>query len=203
MSKSRVFTIGHSDQDAETFVALLLRQGITAVVDVRSHPGSAWAPQFNRVPLKNLLKGHGIRYAFMGNELGVRSTDPSHYESGKVVYGRLAASADFREGLDKVKRASATERLSMMCSEQDPLACHRSVLIATALELADVEVTHILRSGELVPQRDLLERLLREEKLAQPNLFMPHEKRIEEALAKRENAIAWRQPITAGAQRSG
>jgi len=203
MTELGVFTVGHSDQDAEAFVALLKRHAISAVVDVRSQPSSAWVPQFNRVPLKSLLKDNGIRYAFMGKELGVRSTDPSHYEAGKVVYGKLAASAHFRDGLDRVKRASASERLAIMCSEQDPLACHRSVLIATALEEADVDVTHILRSGELMPQADLLERLLREEKLAQPNLFMPHEERIKEALAKREEAIAWREPLAAGSRRSG
>lgn len=202
MHKPQVFTIGHSDQDAEAFVVLLKRHAIGAVVDVRSHPGSAWTPQFNRVPLKKLLKENRIRYAFMGEQLGVRSTDPSLYEAGKVAYRKLAASSRFREGIDRVIRASASERLVVMCSEHDPLACHRSLLIAPALMQSDVSVTHILRSGELVPHPELLERLLREEKLAQPDLFRPRELRIEEALARREQAIAWRGPVTAGLQES-
>lgn len=203
MPKSQVFTVGHSDQDVEAFVALLKRHGISAVVDVRSHPGSAWATQFNREPLRNFLRGSSIRYAFMGEQLGVRSKDPSHYEAGRVAYQRLAASTAFGEGIQRVKRASVNERLAVMCSEQDPLTCHRSVLIAPALEQANVSVTHILRSGELVPHAELLERLLREEKLAQPDLFRPRELRIKEALAKREEAIAWRTPAAAGFRQSG
>ena len=194
MSSPHVFTVGHSDQEAESFVLLLKRYGIQAVVDVRSHPGSAWAPQFNRVPLRSLLKANNMRYAFMGDELGVRSKDPAHYEEGKIAYRRLQSSPSFQEGLLRLAKASTEQVLAVMCSEGDPLTCHRSVLIAPSLEQLNVSISHILRSGVVVEHSDLIDRLLSEEKLSQPDLFRPREERIEEALAKREEAIAWRAP---------
>lgn len=66
--------------------------------------------------------------------------------------------------------------------------------------IAGITVKHILRSGELVAHAELLERLLEEEKLAQPDPFEPHDVRIKAALAKRESAIAWRDPIMAGSR---
>ena len=195
MANRQIFTIGHSDQDAATFVELLKRSNVTAVVDVRSHPGSTWAPQFNRPALRDLLRSHGIRYAFMGEQLGVRSTDPSHYQNGRVAYAKLSASSSFRDGLSRVARASADETIAIMCSEQDPLICHRSILIAPALEQAGISVSHILRSGEIVSHAALLDRLLDEEKLAHPDLFESYDVRIKAAMAKREHAIAWRDPV--------
>lgn len=202
MANPTVFTIGHSDHDAVSFVDLLKRHNIRALIDVRSHPGSTWAPQFNRAPLRNQLKTNGIRYAFMGEELGVRSKDPSHYEDGRVAYGKLSASSVFRDGIRRISQASRTHELAIMCSEQDPLTCHRSILLAPALERSGVGVAHILRSGDLISQTELIERLLREEKLAQPDLFRPHERRIEEALTRRGEAIAWRDPAAPGSRAS-
>ena len=192
MTTSCVFTVGHSNQSLDEFIELLQLHRVEAVVDVRSHPGSAWSPQFNRAPLRDRLKSDGIRYAFMGNQLGVRSKDPSHFQDGRISYGRLAESAEFQQGLNQLVRASAQHRVALMCSEQDPLSCHRSVLIAPLLKSASVSVHHILRSGELVSQDELVEQLLREENLAQPDLFQSRDSRIAAALQKREEAIAWR-----------
>ncbi len=202
MASPQIFTVGHSDQDADSFVELLSRYDVTAVVDVRSHPGSSWAPQFNRSAIRSLLRTHNIRYAFMGEQLGVRSRDPSLYQDGRIAYARLLTSPPFREGLSRVARASADEVIAVMCSERDPLTCHRSILIAPALEQAGITVKHILRSGDSIAHADLLERLLEEEKLAQPDLFEPHDVRIKAALAKRERAIAWRDPIMAGSRQT-
>ncbi len=200
MASPHIFTVGHSDQDADSFVELLSRYDVTAVVDVRSHPGSSWAPQFNRASLRDRLKKSGIRYAFMGEQLGVRSQVPSHFQDGRISYERLAESAEFQQGLSQVVRASAQQQLALMCSEGDPLRCHRSILIAPALEQAGITVKHILRSGDSAAHAELLERLLREENLAQPDLFESYDVRIKVALAKRERAIAWRNPITAGSR---
>ena len=200
MTTSRVFTVGHSNQPIDEFIELLQLHRVEAVVDIRSHPGSTWSPQFNRAPLRDRLKSDGIRYAFMGNQLGVRSKDPSHFQDGRISYGRLAESAEFQQGLSQVVRASAQQQVALMCSEQDPLTCHRSILIAPALEQAGIDVRHILRTGDLVPHDELLERLLKEEQLAQPDLFKPHDLRIREAMVKRESAIAWRDPVAAGSR---
>jgi len=198
MTQSQVFTIGHSNQELDEFLDLLQNSCIDAVVDVRSHPGSAWSPQFNRANLSVKLKSEEVQYAFMGGQLGVRSQDSSLFEDGRISYRRLAESSVFKEGLQQVVRASAKRQIALMCSEQDPLACHRSVLIAPLLEQADVRVVHILRSGDLISQDQLVEQLLREENLDQPDLFESRESRVNSAFQQRERVIAWRSNEIAG-----
>ena len=43
---------------------------MTAVADVRSSPYSRFTPQFNRERFADALKADGIKYAYLGNELG-------------------------------------------------------------------------------------------------------------------------------------
>jgi len=71
-----VFTIGHSTDPQERFIALLRQHGIIALCDVRSKPYSQMNPQFNREELEEALLAHGIAYRFLGEELGARSDDP-------------------------------------------------------------------------------------------------------------------------------
>ncbi|MGD0578939.1 MAG: DUF488 domain-containing protein, partial [Bryobacteraceae bacterium] len=72
-----VFTVGHSTHPRERFISLLSLHGITALCDVRSKPYSRVNPQFNRDELKKVLPIYGIKYLFLGKELGARSDDPS------------------------------------------------------------------------------------------------------------------------------
>src|SRR5688500_15964772 len=88
----RVFTVGHSTHPIEHFLALLQQHGIEVLADVRSTPFSRFNPQFNRERLAQSLATAGIRYEFLGEELGARSNDPACYENGRVSYARLAAT---------------------------------------------------------------------------------------------------------------
>ena len=81
-----VFTIGHSTHPIEEFISLLKAASITVVGDVRSRPYSRMNPQFNREPFRNALAAAGIRYVFLGAELGARTDDPSCYRNGQVQY---------------------------------------------------------------------------------------------------------------------
>ena len=191
---TRIHTIGHSDQQASELIGLLHQHGVTAVVDVRSHPQSAWAPQFNRAAIRTTLKQQRIRYAFMGDSLGVRSPDPAHYENGKVVYQRIAESPQFRKGLALVIANATRERIALMCSEQDPFDCHRAILIAPELERAELQVEHILKGGAVITQHDLTEQLLRRERLDQPDLLQSRAERVALAFERWGNTIAWKQP---------
>src|SRR5271168_1164248 len=128
-----VFTIGHSNHSPEHFLALLQRHSITALCDVRSHPYSLRNPQFNREELKESLRPHSIKYIFLGKELGARSEDPSCYDRGKISYDRLAQTALFQQGLDRIQEGTKTHRVAIMCAEKEPLDCHRTVLVARYL----------------------------------------------------------------------
>jgi uncharacterized protein (DUF488 family) len=97
-----IYTIGHSNQPIERFIALLQQHAVDAVADVRSTPYSRFNPQFRKEKLRAALAAAGIRYVFLGEELGARSKDPACYDDGRVSYARLAATDLFRHGLDRL-----------------------------------------------------------------------------------------------------
>ena len=159
-----VYTIGHSNHPTETFLALLERHGIEEVADVRTYPRSRYNPRFNRDALERALAQRGVRYLFLGAELGGRPADPACYdETGRVRYDLLAETAPFRDGLRRLIEEASARRVAVMCSEKEPLKCHRALLIAHTL-VADndadgVSVLHILADGTLETHAETMERL--------------------------------------------
>lgn len=190
-SAQPVLTIGHSTHSFETFLAILRRHEVTALADVRSTPYSRFAPQFNREALENGLPAHHVKYVFLGRELGARSEDRSCYLNGRVQYSRLAATQVFRSGLERVIRGARDHCIALMCTEKDPLDCHRTLLVARALDIAGVEVKHILADGHLESHESAMLRLLRLMGLPNEDLFRSRPELISLALAKQEERIAY------------
>src|ERR1700704_3164996 len=116
-----VYTIGHSTHSIEKFVELLGRAQITAVSDVRSRPYSRMNPQFNRENLKQSLSANGIKYVFLGKELGARSEDHSCYRNGQVQYDLLARTDLFKQGIERILEGTQKYRVALMCAEKEPL----------------------------------------------------------------------------------
>lgn len=191
MNENPVFTIGHSTHSIETFVAMLRQQAISVVADVRSAPYSRFAPQFSRQPFSMHLRSIGVKYVFLGRELGARSEDPSCYEHGRVQYGRLAQTPLFRSGIERVVRGVGQFRLALMCAEREPLACHRTLLVARVLRERGLVVRHILAEGRVESHEATMERLLRLVRLPDEDLFKPREALVAEAIARQEERIAF------------
>jgi uncharacterized protein (DUF488 family) len=186
-----VLTIGHSTHSIHAFLALLRQHGATALADVRSTPFSRFNPQFNKDALAYSLKAHGIKYVFLGRELGARSDDRSCYENGRVQYARLARTASFHDGLDRVMRGAREHHIALMCAEKEPLECHRTLLVARALVDHGVAVGHIWADGRLEPHGDAMVRLLTVLGLPHEDLFRPRQVLIAQALALQEERIAY------------
>ena len=197
----RIFTVGHSTHAAEAFVALLRTHGVTAVADVRSAPYSRFNPQFNRETLARALEAQRIRYVFLGRELGARPDDPACYEDGRVRYARLARTALFRGGLDRVVDGARRHRLALTCAERDPLDCHRTILVARELARRGLDVAHILADGRLETHAATLDRLLARQGLTQPQLFASPEERIEQAYDARAANLAYAREDAADPER--
>ena len=185
-----IYTIGHSDHLIENFVELLIRHDITAVCDVRSVPYSRRNPQFNREPLRNELRYHGVEYIFLGEELGARTKDPSCYRNGKVQYGLLSQTTLFRRGLERVRKGLEKFRIALMCAEKDPIQCHRTILVARNLMAEGVPVRHILSTGEIQSQEQVEERLLDSLNMSSSDLFRSRDEMIRDAYRMQGNAIA-------------
>jgi uncharacterized protein (DUF488 family) len=143
-----IFTIGHSNHTLEKFLSLLKLHQIEVLVDVRSRPYSRYAPHFNKKLLSAELPKHSIKYLFLGDKLGGRPENKEYYdEEGLVLHDRLAVSNNFAEGLKLVMDQLTTCRMALMCSEEDPAKCHRSLLIGRVLQDRGVTVLHIRGHG--------------------------------------------------------
>ncbi|NLA86754.1 MAG: DUF488 domain-containing protein, partial [Clostridiales bacterium] len=57
-----IYTIGHSAHEISEFIAFLKSFKIQMLADVRSIPGSRYAPQYNEENLEKSLKESGIKY---------------------------------------------------------------------------------------------------------------------------------------------
>lgn len=186
-----VLTIGHSTHSLEAFVALLRQHGVTALADVRSAPYSRFNPQFNRETLEQSLKAHGVKYVFLGHELGARSDDRSCYENGRIQFARLARTELFRSGVERVMHGANQHRIALMCAEKEPLECHRTLLVARALDELGVPVDHILADGRLELHGDAMLRLLDVIGLPREDLFRSRQELIAQAIAKQEERVAY------------
>jgi uncharacterized protein (DUF488 family) len=186
-----IFTIGHSTHPLDHFLGLLTKNHIQVLVDVRSTPYSRFNPQYNQAPLEESLKKHGIRYLFLGKELGARSDDPACYIDGRVQYRFIAQTDSFREGIDRVKKGSQGYRIALMCSEKEPLDCHRTLLVSRVLSEEGMSVRHIHADGSLEEHDKAMDRLMELTSIPGQDLFRTHGELLEEALAKQESVVAY------------
>ena len=187
----RVFTIGHSTHALNAFVALLHLHDVTAVADVRSAPYSRFNPQFNREPFAEALSAEGIRYVYLGNVLGGRSEDPTCYEDGRIRYDRVAATESFIGGLVRVIHGAARYRIALMCAEKEPLDCHRTLLVSSALDEQGVDIAHIHADGRLEPHGEAMDRLLDFLRLPRESLYDTREELIATAVARQSKRVAY------------
>ncbi len=159
----RLFSVGHSNQELPQLAALLRRAGVTAVADVRSSPYSQRLPQFNREALERELKQKGIAYVFLGDLLGGRPRDRDLYDAdGRVDYERVRATAEFRRGLERLLQGLERYTIAMLCSEDDPLDCHRGLMIAPAAREEGVSSLHLRKDGGVEAMEAMERRLLAE-----------------------------------------
>jgi uncharacterized protein (DUF488 family) len=189
-----VFTIGHSDHSFESLARLLHKHGITAVADVRSVPHSARLPQFNKDELKSTLKYEGIAYVYLGKELGGRPNRSELFCDGVADYEKMAQDSDFKAGLARVIRGAETEKIALMCSERDPLDCHRCLLVGRELARSHIKVTHILADGTALPHESVEDRLLGSGGKNRNDFFATRCELLEIAYRERARRVAFAKP---------
>lgn len=165
-----IYTIGHSNVPADQILSLLRRHGIQVLVDVRSTPYSRYAPQFNREVFARTLSQAGIEYRYEGEALGGRPKDPTCYKSGEVPageadylklvnYSEVAQRDWYKGGIERLVEVAQKRRTAIMCSEEDPLRCHRHHLITQTLLEIGITVQHIRRDGTVeIARRKAVER---------------------------------------------
>ncbi|MFI1580842.1 DUF488 family protein [Embleya sp. NPDC020630] len=191
MTANKLFTVGHSTHSISGFLSLLQKHGVTAVADVRSMPVSRFTPQFNRYAVERSLRESDIKYVFLGKELGARADDPACYVDGRVQYNLLARTPDFVNGIERLRKGSQSERIAVMCAEQEPLDCHRCVLVARVLDEHGITVQHIHGDGHVEDHASTMRRLMAKFGLDREDLFRTAAMRLQEALDRQERRIAY------------
>lgn len=162
MEELTLYTVGHSNQSQEEFLALIRSRDIDCIIDVRSMPYSKYTSQFNSEVLKAFLNKNGILYAHFGEEFGARRSDCLKNENfskkgvtevkPQVNFELGINTPNFLKGVERLKKALSQGRhVSLMCSEADPLGCHRFSFLSRYFYEQGWNVQHIIKdenSGE-------------------------------------------------------
>ena len=130
-------TIGYEGRSLESYLNVLLRDGVTVLCDVRRNPLSR-KYGFSKGTLSKACEGVGIRYEHLA-ALGIASDERRNLET-QADYDELFARY---ERLDLPKQGAALakirgwieqgERVALTCYEAQPCQCHRHC-VAEALE---------------------------------------------------------------------
>ena len=151
---NKIFTVGHSNGTTEELLSLLTLAGIDCVVDVRSVPASAYTPQFNKEYIKRVLSNNGIFYLHFGEEFGARRNDA--IVDGQVNFEKAVTTPAFLRGVERINLGLEKGYcISLMCSEADPLACHRFSMISRYFYDNGFDVQHILHTKEIKSHEEL------------------------------------------------
>jgi uncharacterized protein (DUF488 family) len=166
------FTLGHSNHTIEVFLRLARSHSVEVVVDTRSAPYSKYAPQFDQAALRRSLEEAGIRYLYMGAELGGRPSNPQYYDaSGRVLYGRLRSDPLFEAAIARLEAGIGRYRVALLCGEEDPAHCHRRLLIGRVLVERGHAMLHIRGDGRVEPDSAVAAQAGKSLVDAQPALF--------------------------------
>ena len=198
MEKPIIYTVGHSTHQIDYFLELLQKYSVNCLVDVRSVAASSYNPQYNKEPLSNFLKNHGITYMHFAEEFGARHTDPDLLDDeGKVDFEKVRKSWNFKNGVERLWLGlDKGFTVALMCSEGEPFDCHRFSMVSIALEKDGFEVKHILKDKTLKSNSELESQLLKkyDKKIPKPTMFEPDitkEDQLKAAYRLRNKEIAF------------
>jgi len=165
-----VFTIGHSNLAPGEFEGLLKKFGIQLVVDVRSITRSRFSPQYDAAALgRRLEDGLGIGYQQAGGVFGDRLYEGTGKGRRRLSLSETAAKPEFARYMKALRECVRDGvRVALLGSESNPSDSHRFALLGYALahpsdgRVKPVDVQHITRSGHLLAQGYLEDRLVKE-----------------------------------------
>lgn len=157
-----LFTIGHSQHGINDFISLLKMYDIDYILDVRSTPYSKYAEQYNKENISKSLNLVNIKYSFMGKYFGARPQNIKLYsDEGYLDFEKVRGTQDFNKGIENVILGlKQGHRIALMCTEKEPIDCHRAILVARAFEMRMIYANHILANGRILTQQQLDEQLL-------------------------------------------
>ena len=150
-----IYTIGHSNRTLGEFISLLKENRVHVLADVRSWPSSKSNPQFNQETLRETLQSIGVKYVWLGKELGgyrkqdlgEESPNKAWTSKGFRNYADYTYTEEFLSGVNKLLSIAEKETTAYMCAERFYWQCHRRI-ISDYLKTKGYQITHIVDKGQ-------------------------------------------------------
>ncbi|QFZ18830.1 DUF488 domain-containing protein [Saccharothrix syringae] len=151
-----LITFGHGTADRAALAGLLRGADVTAVVDVRTAPGSRRDPDLLRQRLAEWLPEEGIAYRWEQRLGGFRAPPP---DSPDAVwrntsfrgYAAHTRGQEFVAAMDALVDQVGRERAAVMCAEAVWWRCHRRLIADFAVLSRGLSVHHLMHDGRLTP----------------------------------------------------
>ena len=158
----KIYTIGHSNYSLERLIYMLKYYDIDTVVDIRGIPYSKYNVQFNKDKIQKALTQAGFIYVYMEEEFAAnRSLKISYTGEGYADFERVVNESSFLKGIDRLKNGiNKGYRIVLLGAMQDPIRCHRSILVGRYLRDKGFNVKHILDDYSIGTQEDIEKNLL-------------------------------------------
>lgn len=157
-----IYTIGHSNYAVEKLIHMLKHYNINCVVDIRGIPYSKYNIQYNKETIAETLKEEGFLYIYMAKEFAAnRENKRSYNKEGYSDFEKVIIEIEFLNGIERLKKGCEKGyRIALLGAMQDPIRCHRSILVGRALSNEGFNVKHILDDYTVATQKMIEENLL-------------------------------------------
>lgn len=148
MAHAQILTFGYSGHSLDSFLTKLQQHGVEVVVDVRRNPVSR-KKGFSKTALSQFLAANGVEYVHQ-KDLGVpqdlrRELRDGTCELGYYLNAFGAYLDDQTSLLDELYHSAIERRCCLLCVEEHPSECHRSVVADKVISRNghQVEVIHV------------------------------------------------------------
>ena len=157
-----IYTIGHSNYSVEKLIDMLKFYDINCVVDIRGTPYSKYNIQFDKETIKYTLTHSGFIYIYMAKELAAKRINKQSYNSeGYSDFEKVIHEDDFINGIKRLRvGCEKGYKIALLGAMQEPIRCHRSILVGRALRDYGFNVKHILDDYSIASQEDIEKNIL-------------------------------------------
>ena len=121
-----------------------------------------------------------------------------YHDNGVANYLAVRESKPFVEAIAKFMTWAREENAALMCGEEDPITCHRALMITPALAKLKVFPSHIRKEGVIETHRMFIQRTSMQAKILKipqlPSLFSDDSegRLFEDAVEKLAQKYAYR-----------